>query len=111
MIAALICGRADGAHFAARNTFPLLGRPLMVYPGLAAQHSTEVDAVFLSSDDEPMKQIARHVNLLTIDRPPELSGPAVPLREVVRHGRREIERTIGSGLEALVVLLANAPTV
>ena len=32
MIAALICGRAEHGSFPARNTFPLLGRPLMVVP-------------------------------------------------------------------------------
>src|SRR5439155_18902513 len=111
MIAALICGRADGPRFPGRNTFPLFGRPLMVYATLAALHAEEVDHVFLTSEDEGMKTIARHHGVETIDRPPALSGDQVPLEDVVQHGYAEICKRLKHEPEALVVLLANAPTV
>ena len=111
MIAALICGRADGSKFPSRNTFPLFGRPLMLYASLAALHASEVEHVFLTSDDEGMKRVARHHGIRTIDRPEALSGEAVPLEEVVRHGYHEIRKVLGQDLEALVIVLANAPTV
>ena len=111
MIAALICGRADGPKFPSRNTFPLFGRPLMLYASMAAMNAAEVEHVFLTSDDEGMKRVARHHGLRTIDRPERLSGDAVALDLVVRHGYDEIRAALGSELEALVVLLANAPTV
>jgi len=31
-VAALVCGRLDDNRFHGRNTFPLIGRPMMVYP-------------------------------------------------------------------------------
>lgn len=111
MIAALICGRADGPRFPSRNTFPLFGRPLMLYASLAALHASEVQHVFLTSDDEGMKRVARHHGITPIDRPATLTGDAVPLEDVVRHGYDEIRAALGQDLEALVVLLANAPTV
>ncbi len=111
MIAALICGRADGSKFPSRNTFPLFGRPLMLYASLAALHASEVEHVFLTSDDEGMKRVARHHGIRAIDRPEALSGEAVPLEEVVRHGYNEIRNVLGEDLEALVIVLANAPTV
>src|SRR6185503_804452 len=57
------------------------------------------------------KRVARHHGIQAIDRPEALSGDAVPLEQVVRHGYDEIRATLGAELEALVVLLANAPTV
>ena len=111
MIAAIICGRADGQKFPGRNTVPIFGRPLMVYATLAALHASEVDRVFLTSDDAGMKRIARHHGVETIDRPAELDGDAVPLEMVVKHAYSEVRSAIGADLEAVVLLLANAPTV
>ena len=111
MIAALVCGRAENQPFPGRNTFPLLGRPLMVYPLLAAAHSAEVESVFLSTDDPGMAEVGRHSHADIIDRPPELRAADIPLERIIEHGYREITRWLSSELEALVVLLANAPTV
>jgi D-3-phosphoglycerate dehydrogenase len=111
MIAAIICGRADGDQFRGRNTFPLFGRPLMVYATLAALNASEVDRVFLTSDDEGMRRIAQHYGVETIDRPPHLAGSGVALQAVVQDGYAEICGRLGEPPEAVVVLLANAPTV
>jgi len=111
MIAAVICGRAENQPFSGRNTFPLLGRPLATYPMLAAVHSGEVGATFLSTDDAGLKRLGQHHGVEIIDRPVQLSGPDVPLEDVIAHAYTEIERRLAQPLEALVVLLANAPTV
>lgn len=111
MIAALVCGRVNKLPFPGRNTFPLLGRPLMVYPLLAAAHSTEIGRVFLSTDDEGMAMVGRHYGAEIIDRPAHLRTATASLEGILAHGYREITRRLGGDLEALVVLLANAPTV
>ena len=90
MITALVCGRAQSRFFPGRNTFPLLGRPLMVYPLLAAQHSEEVDHVYLSTDDANMSRIARHIGVDVIERSPELAADSVTLEDVIEHGYQEI---------------------
>src|SRR5207302_4471798 len=97
--------------FPARNTFPLLGRPLMVYPILAALHASGVHRVFLTTDDDAMAAIAKHQGIEIIERPDALRGGNVPLEAVVSHGFSEVCRLAESTPEALVVLLANAPTV
>src|SRR3990172_7203557 len=111
MIAALVCGRAENQPFPGRNTFPLLGRPLMVYPLLAALHSAEAPRTYLSTDDPGMARVAQHAGAEIIERPPELGAASIPLENVIAHGYREIVRRLGIELEALVVLIANAPTV
>ena len=40
----------------------------MLYASLAALHASEVEHVFLTSDDEGMKRVARHHGIRTIDR-------------------------------------------
>ncbi|MBI5714413.1 MAG: hypothetical protein HZC38_13475 [Chloroflexi bacterium] len=111
MIAALVCGRADNQPFPGRNTFPLLGRPLMVYPLLAALHASEVEAVFLTTDDPGMARVGNHYGARVIDRPPELRRATSTLEEVIAHGNRAITELYGESPEILVVLLANAPTI
>ena len=111
MIAALVCGRAESQPFPGRNIFPLMGRPLMVYPLLAAIHSKEVTNTFLSTDDEDMAVIGQHYGAEVIKRPAKLVGANGTLEEVLEHGYKEVISRLGDDLESLVVLLANAPTV
>lgn len=111
MIVALICGRKDKVRFPGRNTFPLLGRPLMVYPILAASNAREVTRVYLSTDDENMASIGGHHGCGLIDRPEELRAADVSLERVIAHGQEEIVQREGATPDFLVVLLANAPTV
>ncbi|WKZ36497.1 MAG: NAD(P)-dependent oxidoreductase [Anaerolineales bacterium] len=111
MIVSLICGRAENQPFPGRNTFPLLGRPLMVYPILAALNSFEVNKVYLSTDDANMSRIASHIGVGVIERSPELAAESVTLEDVIEHGYQEMRGQLNQEIEALVVLIANAPTV
>lgn len=111
MIAALICGRLDDKTFPGRNTFPLIGRPMMVYPLLAAVNAKHVQHVFVSTDAPEMARVARHHHVEVIQRPPEICKPGTTLEEVLQHGYAFITKRLKSPLEALVVLLCNAPTV
>jgi D-3-phosphoglycerate dehydrogenase len=111
MIAALVCGRLDDKIFPGRNTFPLIGRPMMVYPLLAAANAKHVQHVFVSTDAAEMANVARHHHVEVIQRPPEICKPGTTLEEVLQHGYAFITKRLKNPLEALVVLLCNAPTV
>lgn len=110
-VAALVCGRLDDGRFPGRNLFPLVGRPMMVYPILAAQHARLVDRVFVSTDAPAIERAARHWGADVIERPPTLAGPSATLEQILVHGYDAITKTLGEEPEALVVLLCNAPTV
>lgn len=111
MIVALVCGRAENQPFPGRNTFPLLGRPLMVYPILAALNSSEVDKVYLSTDDAGMARVARHTGAEVIERKNNTDNDFVTLEQVIQNGYEEIKNRFDQPIEALVVMIANAPTV
>lgn len=111
MIAALICGHHEELPFPGRNSLPILGRPLFVYPILASENATEVGQVFFSTDDPELSRTAEYYGAEVIHRPPELSGDGVLLKHVIRHACEAMEAVTGETLEILVILLANAPTV
>ena len=73
MIAALMLDREGSVGFPAKNTTPVLGRPLMSYPLLAASAAKSVDKIFVSTDSENIKEIALKHGARVIERPPELA--------------------------------------
>jgi D-3-phosphoglycerate dehydrogenase len=111
MIIALIAGQGEDKKFPGRNTFPLLGRPMMVYPILAAQHAEEVDRVFLTTDSPAIERVAAGLGVAPLPRSPQASGPSVRLTEVVVEAAAQAAKTVGKVPEAIVLLLCNAPTV
>lgn len=111
MVIAIIAGQQEDKRFPGRNTFPLLGRPMMVYPILAALHAEEVDQVFLTTDSAVMDRVATGLGASVLARSPEVSGPSVRLVDVVREAAERAQQVLGEEPEALVLLLCNAPTV
>jgi len=111
MIVALIAGQEEDGKFPGRNTFPLLGRPMMSYPILAAQHATEVDRIFLTTDSQAIKRVAEGMGVTTLPRRPQMSGPSVRLTDVIVEAAAQVSQAVGIIPEAIVLLLCNAPTV
>ena len=114
MICALMIGREGSTGFPGKNVAPVLGRPLMAYPLLAAQESKHVERSYVSTDSEKIKAIALEYGARTIDRPAELATAAALGDDVFAHGYRHIKEELareGKQLEALALLFCNAPMV
>jgi CMP-N-acetylneuraminic acid synthetase len=113
-VAALLIGRGASLGFPGKNTYEVLGRPLMAYPLLAADASRYVERVFVSTDADEIKDIGRRYGAEIIDRPAYLAGPEALGDHAFRHGHEVIRdqlRAEGDELELLVLLFANAPTI
>lgn len=111
MIAALLLGREGSTAFPGKNTLPVLGRPMMAYPILAAKHSKYVGEVFVSTDSQRIKKIAAELGASIIDRPPELATKEALGEDAYAHGYRHIRYTLNRPVELLVLLFCNAPTI
>jgi len=111
MIAALLLGREGSVGFPGKNVSPVLGRPLMAYPLLAAKHAASVDEVYVSTDSERIKTIAREYGAQIIQRPPELATKHALGEDAYAHGFRHIRDTLGKPVELMVLLFCNAPTI
>ena len=70
MIPAILFGRKGSVGFPGKNLYQVLGRPLLYYPLLAAKYSSQVDQIFVSTDDEEIMQIGEHFGAELISRPP-----------------------------------------
>lgn len=108
MIAALILGRGGSVGFPGKNTFPVLGRPLMEYALLAAQNTPEIDEVYVSTDSEEIKAIGRRNGAFIIDRPDYLCTKEAKHQDAMIHGY-EYVKALGKDIEMVVLLQCNAP--
>jgi CMP-N-acetylneuraminic acid synthetase len=113
-VVALMLGRGGSTGFPGKNLYPILGRPLMAYPLIAAAESRTVDRVYVSTDSEEIMAVTREYGAEVIVRPPELATEEALGEDAYRHGYEVIrDQFAGDGdeIEALVLLFANAPNV
>jgi len=114
MIAALLLGRKGSVGFPGKNFYPLLGRPLMEYPLLAALNAQGVDQVYVSTDDKRIMEIAGQHGAEIIVRPPELATKTALGEHAYVHGYRVIRDAMkaeGRELDLMVLLFCNAATI
>jgi hypothetical protein len=111
MIAALLLGREGSVGFPGKNTYPVLGKPLMVYPLLAAKNAKYVDNVYISTDSPTIKKIGREYSAEIIDRPYELCTSTALGEHAYVHGYKVIQELNNSDVELMVLLFCNAATI
>lgn len=111
MIVALLIGREGSIGFPGKNFYPLLGRPMMEYPLLAALHAQTVDEVYVSTDSVRIKEIAFKCGAKVIDRPAYLCTKEALGEDVFRHGYKYIKEELKKDIEFIVLLHCNGPCV
>ena len=113
-IPALLLGRGGSVTMPNKNLYPLLGRPMMAYPILAARGCKFVSEVFVSTDSPEIMAVGRRHGARVIVRPPELCTATALGEDAFAHGYRHIRelwRREGKEIELIVLLFANSPTV
>ena len=111
MIVALMLGRDGSMGFPGKNTFPVLNRPMMSYPLMAAQAAKEIDEIYVSTDSAKIMDVAREFDVKLIDRPPELATKSALGEDAYVHGFEHIRDTLNKSVELVVLLFCNAPTI
>lgn len=109
MIPALIIGR-KGSRVKDKNVRPLLGRPLVNYPIMAAKHAKHIDEVFVSTDCEKIRALAQDQGCSYIERPAALATNDALAEDAFKHGYDRIVATKGEP-EFVVLLFANGATI
>ena len=113
-IVALLLGRGGSTGFPGKNLYPVLGRPLMAYPLLAAKGSQYVDRIFVSTNAQDIMNVGREYGAEIIVRPPELCTKQALGEDAFVHGYRVIRDQLAANdefLELVVLLFANAATI
>jgi len=114
MIAAILIGREGSTGFPGKNVCPVLGRPLVAYPIMAAQAAPSIDRIYVSTDSQAIKDIAAKFGTIVIDRPGYLCSKEALGEDAYVHAYELIKAECaeqGEVLELLVLLMANAPTI
>ena len=111
MIAALLMGKKGSLGFPGKNVFPVLGKPMVTYPMAAARGSKHIDQLFVTTDDDQIKALAKDYDATIIDRPPELCTPESLGEDVFVHGYHWIKENVDPDVEQIVLLMANAATI
>ena len=91
--------------------YPVCGKPLMAYPLNAALGSQHIENVYVSTDDETIRQYVLQHNAHVIDRPKELCSPEALGEAVYGHGYHWIKDHLKTNIDILVLLMCNAPMI
>lgn len=114
MICAILIGREGSSGFPNKNVYPLLGRPLVAYPLMAAQGCKEIDRIYVSTDSPKIKEIALQFGAHIIERPTHLATSAALGEHAYQHAHGVVKEELareGREPEIYVLLMANAPTI
>ena len=110
MVPALLIGRGGSRGVPGKNTLPLLGRPLMSYPVLAARASRSIGEIFLSTDDFEIRRIGESLGCLPLHRPAELATDSALVEDVVVDAFARMEALRGP-IEIFCLLFCNSATI
>lgn len=105
-IAALLTGRGNNT-LKDKNVLPVLGKPLLYYPAMAARKCKAITDFYVSSDDEKILNAAAECGYKKILRPAELALPTSQHIDAIKHALNFMKND-GVEPDILVVLLANS---
>jgi hypothetical protein len=111
IIPALMIGRKGSVGFPGKNTYVVFRRALMEYPLMACRNSKYIYMIYVSTDDDEIKTIARQHRAHIINRPPELCTKEALGENAFVHGYYHIKKTLPRSIEFMVLLHCNAPMV
>lgn len=103
---AIIPARGGSKRLPQKNIKLLDGFPLLSFSILFAQANSEIiDEIYVSTDDEDIKNIALKYGAKVIDRPKYLSGDLEPTVSALKH----VLQSIDSEVDNVVLLQATNP--
>lgn len=108
-IVALLTGRGNNT-LKDKNVLPVLGKPLLYYPAMAAKSCPEISDFYVSSDDDKILNAAAECGYKMIRRPEELALPTSQHVDAIIHALGVMKED-GVEPDILVVLLANSAIV
>jgi len=109
-VVAVIPARGSSERLKRKNIYPIWGKPMIYWAIQAARKSKYVHDVFVSTEDEEIREVSEKCGAIVIDRPHKLSEGNVYKQDVICHATRVItERHRQPTL--VVSLQANSPQV
>lgn len=106
---ATICARGGSVGVPRKNIRPLMGMPLIAHTILQAKNCAHIDAVFVSTDDEEIAEVARKYGAeVPFLRPADLATSSAPKIPVIQHLCDWVAENVGK-FEKIVDLDPTSP--
>jgi CMP-N-acetylneuraminic acid synthetase len=105
---AVLFGRKGSSGFPGKNFHPVLGRPALLYPLMAAKYSKNIDSIFVSTNDPQIEALSISFKVSLISRPPELCTKDAFLEDAIQHAYFNIKESLGHPPDYVVILMCNA---
>lgn len=102
---AILPARGGSKRLPQKNILQLGGLPLIAHSILEAKKHDFIDMVYVSTDDEAIKETALQFGALVIDRPSEISGDFEPTVSALKH----VLETINHEVENVILLQVTNP--
>lgn len=102
---AIIPARGASKRLPGKNILLLGGIPLIAHSIRYAQQHPFIEAVYVSTDDAAIKDVALAYGAKVIDRPENLSGDFEPTVSALKH----VLEVVGAGVENVILLQATNP--
>ena len=109
MIIAILIGRDGSVGIPKKNVYPILNRPLMSYPLLAAQNSKFVDEVYVSTDSSEIIEVGKSL-VASFNSLAEFLDKE-PFKDVYVHAYEHIKSEEKEEIEFIVLLMCNAVSI
>jgi len=104
--------RGGSKRFPRKNIAPLAGRPLLAYPIAAAKKARNIDAVYVSTEDDEIAEVAKRWGAsVPFRRPSELAGDQVPADAAVADLLRRLRDEQGLAIDIVVLIQPTSPFV
>lgn len=106
---AIIPARGGSKRLIGKNIYPLFGKPLMAYTIEALKQCDFVDAIYVSSDDDAILQVAEEWGAIALKRPEALADDTTPKIVAIRQAVEDPKVISDGEVENVIVAQANSP--
>src|SRR3989344_4859586 len=109
-IVAIIPARGGSQRIPGKNIKEFCGKPLIAWTILEALKSKYLDKVLVSTDDNKIAAVSKEFGAeVPFIRPTELSGPAIGIEPILRHGYEWLRDNDDYKADILLLLMPTAP--
>ncbi len=91
-IVAVIPARGGSKRLKKKNIYKILDKPMIEWVIDAAKKSKYINDIFVSTEDDDIKNILKNLSVKIIDRPNYLSEDNVIKQDVIKHAVKQIEK-------------------
>jgi CMP-N,N'-diacetyllegionaminic acid synthase len=107
-VAAIIPARGGSKGIPRKNLINVCGKPLLAWSIIQALDATEIDSVWVTSDDDEILEVAKFYGANPISRPLDISGDAASSESAWQHALEVIEGH-GVSIDLVVAMQATSP--